>query len=61
VLEINPKYVVAYFNKAIFLEGAGRTREAVDAYKEFVQRAGPEHASYVEAARGKISELEARR
>jgi hypothetical protein len=36
----------------------GRTREAVEAYKDFIQYAPPQYAEYIEQAKQRIRDLE---
>ena len=57
-LEINPGFTEAYFNKAVACERVGRIREAVEAYKGFIQYAPPQYALYIERVRQRIKELE---
>jgi len=57
-LEVNPKYVDAYFNKAGACEGADRKKDAIEAYKAFVQNAPANRAVQIELAKQKIKELE---
>lgn len=56
-IELNPKLADAYYNKALACEKAGRIREAVEAYKAFIQYARP-HDPNIETVRQRIRELE---
>lgn len=57
-IEINPKLVESYFNKAVALETAGRKKEAIEAYKAFIQYASSQYTPYIEQAKQKIRQLE---
>jgi len=57
-LEANPKYADAYFNKAGACEGAGQKKEAVAAYKAFIQYASINRTAQIELAKQKIKKLE---
>ena len=56
-LEINPRYAEAYYNKALACEKAGLTKEAIEAYRGFIQYAPPQYAGYIEQVRQRIREL----
>lgn len=43
--------VVAHYNKGLALEQAGRSREAIAAYRTFLQQSTPEHAALAQQAR----------
>lgn len=57
VLAIDPKDAEAYFNKALTCERAGRFKEAVEAYRGFIQYVPPD-SPYIEHAKKRIEELE---
>jgi len=58
-IEINPKYVLTFYYKALSYEKAGRIDEALEAYKTFMQNTPPnKYASLIEKAKKKIIELE---
>ena len=59
-IEINPRYVEPYLNKAIVCEKLGLTQEALEAYKGFIQYAPPQYGMYIEHAKQRISDLEGR-
>ena len=59
-LEVNPGQVLAHFNKALAYEKVGRTEEAVEAYKAFIQNAQPQHGPYINHARQRLKELKGR-
>ena len=48
----------AYFNKGQACQSAGRIKEAIEAFKGFIQYASPQYAPYIEKARQLIRELE---
>jgi tetratricopeptide (TPR) repeat protein len=48
----------AYFNKALVCEKVGKIKEAIEAYKNFINYATPKLASYVDGAKDRIVELE---
>ena len=56
-IEINPRYFLAWFNKANVYEVTGRKKEAVEAYKAFIQYAPAQFTPSIESARQKIREL----
>lgn len=58
-IEINPRESEAYINKAGACEKAGRVKEAVEAYKIFVQLApSQQYAPHIEHAKQRIRQLE---
>ena len=58
-LEINPRYPEAYFNKALTYDMMGRIREAIEAYRGFIQNVPPTmYQRQIELARKRIKELE---
>ena len=57
-VELKPDFAWAYFNKANACEIVGRTQEAVEAYKSFIQYAPAQNVSHIEYAKQKIKELE---
>lgn len=57
-IEINQNYTITYYNKAITCEEAGRIKEAIEAYRIFVQYASPSDIEYIEYVKKKIRELE---
>ena len=57
-IEANPQSANAYFNKALVSEKAGRVKDAIGAYKNFIKFATPQLADYVEGAKDRITELE---
>jgi tetratricopeptide (TPR) repeat protein len=59
-LEINQTDAWAWFNKALACEKAGRSQEAAQAYKSFIQNAPSQYAPQIEHARQRIKELEGR-
>jgi len=56
-IEINPRFAGAYFSKALTLEKMGRTQDAIEAYRGFIQNVSPQYAPIIEYARKKIMEL----
>jgi tetratricopeptide (TPR) repeat protein len=59
VLLEDPKNAMAWSFKAGALLKLDRMRESKDAYQNFVQYAGPEHAKYVSKAKKIIRDLDA--
>ncbi|HLF85850.1 MAG TPA: hypothetical protein VI584_02085, partial [Nitrospiria bacterium] len=57
---IDPMLAMAYHNKARTLEQADHLREAVEAYKAFIQHAPAQSAQEIVAAKRRIRELEGR-
>ena len=57
VLEINPTDAQTYFNLATAYEKVGRKKEAIAAYKAFIQYAPPSFMEDIAIARQKILEL----
>jgi len=57
-LEVNPGQIVAHFNKAIAYEKVGRVKEAIGAYKAFIQNAEARHGQYINHAKQRLKELE---
>lgn len=55
-IEINPKNIRAHWNKAQCLEEAGRTAEAIEAYKYVMQNA-PTGPGYIAEAESKVRQL----
>ena len=53
-IELNPAYADAYFNKALACEKTGRIREALEAYKAFIQRAPSQYSLMIEHVRQRI-------
>ncbi|KKQ79541.1 MAG: hypothetical protein UT02_C0032G0003 [Parcubacteria group bacterium GW2011_GWC2_38_7] len=61
VLEINIKLAMAYHNKGLNREQAGKTQEALDSYKEFIQFTNflpPQYDSQVNYVKQRIRDLE---
>jgi tetratricopeptide (TPR) repeat protein len=57
-IEINPEYSDAFYNKALACEQMGRISDAIEAYRRFIQLAGVEEKSQVDAALEKLAKLE---
>lgn len=53
-----PERATIVLNRGVLLQQAGRYREALAAYREFVERAGPEEAAYLPLAQERIAVLE---
>ncbi len=58
-VNIDPDYYEVYWNKAAACEKAGRTKEALEAYGEYVRRAPPRESAKVAQARERIKALTA--
>lgn len=58
VLEINPEEIYAYFGKAIALEESGRFKEAVKAYKKFIQKATSNYKTDINAVEYALQQIE---
>jgi tetratricopeptide (TPR) repeat protein len=56
-LEINPGYAETYFNKALACEKMGHLKEAIEAYRGFIENALPQYAPYIERANKRINIL----
>ena len=56
-LEINPRYVETYFNKALAWEKIGHFKEAIEAYRGFIENASPQYAPDIERANKRINVL----
>ena len=59
-IEIHPMYAIVYYNKALALEQAGHTREAVEAYKDFIQHTTAQSTQEIEDTKRRVKELEKR-
>ena len=57
-LEVNPGQILAHFNRALAYEKVGRPKEAVGAYKAFIQNAEARHGQYISHAKQRLKELE---
>ena len=57
---MKPWYCIAYYNKGLCCEKADRLKDAIEAYKGFIQNASPKHgyAQGIAHARQRIKELE---
>lgn len=60
VLEINPQYALAWFNKGVAEDQLGLRGDAAISYRKFVELAPAQHAKYIEIARKRLRELEGR-
>ena len=56
-IELNLKYAFAYDGKAQACDELGRSEEALEAYKKFIQYASPEQSVDVELAKERIRQL----
>ena len=56
-LEINPGYAETYFNKALACEKIGHPKEAIEAYRGFIENASPQYTPYIERANKRINIL----
>jgi tetratricopeptide (TPR) repeat protein len=56
-LEFDPKYAEAYFNKALACEKIGHPKEAIEAYRGFIENASPQYSPYIERANKRINIL----
>lgn len=56
-IALDPNYATPYFNMALELEGSGRTKEAVEAYRKYVKLAGTEQQDRIQKALKKIQKL----
>ena len=57
-LEMNSKNTEAYFYKAQAYEQAGRTSEAIEAYRTYIHNVSSSLAPLIERAAKRIAELE---
>ncbi len=57
-LEIHPRLPEAYLNQALTFEEVGKEKEAVQAYKKFLQYASPVHGREINYARKRLGVLE---
>jgi len=57
-LDINPRFSEAYFNQGVALEQAGRTQEAADAFRSFINHAPLEYKNKIQYAQERITALE---
>jgi tetratricopeptide (TPR) repeat protein len=57
-LEINPRLAQSYLNQGVVLEELDREKEAVEAYKKFLQYASPELSGEINYARNRLKILE---
>jgi tetratricopeptide (TPR) repeat protein len=57
-LEIDLRYVRAYFNMALAYDQIGRIKEAIEAYRGFIQYAPGGYQMQIEHATKRIKELE---
>ncbi|MCK5706856.1 MAG: tetratricopeptide repeat protein [Candidatus Aureabacteria bacterium] len=59
-IELKPEYADAYYNKACLCDMAGRTKEAIEAYKGYVQHVipNPKNKLYIKAIQDRIKQLE---
>lgn len=57
-LKINPRLAEAYLNQALAFEEVGKEKEAVEAYKTFLQYASPAHSRERDYARKRLGVLE---
>jgi hypothetical protein len=57
-LLLKPTDGMTYYNLARACQKAGRTSEAVEAYRNFVRLAPPEYAQYIEPVKAQIASLE---
>jgi tetratricopeptide (TPR) repeat protein len=56
-LEINPGYAETYFNKALACEKIGHPKEAIEAYRGFIENASPQYVPYIERSNKRINVL----
>jgi tetratricopeptide (TPR) repeat protein len=56
-ITLNPQDANAYYNKALACEKAGRTGEAINAYRQFIANAPPQYAQYIEKAKQCVATL----
>ena len=56
-LEINPGYAETYFNKALACEKIGHPKEAIEAYRGFIENVLPQHVTYINYAKKRVREL----
>jgi len=56
-LEINPGYAETYFNKALACEKIGHFKEAIEAYRGFIENVLPQHVTYINYAKKRVREL----
>lgn len=57
-LLVKPVMVVAFYNRALALDQSGRTADAIEAYRTFLQHASAENAAAAKHARERISALQ---
>jgi len=57
-IRINPKLEEAYLNKGLAHEKAGQDRNAIQAYKAFIQNVRPQYEQFIEYAQQRIETLE---
>ena len=59
-IEIDPTFAFAYYNKAVCCDMADYREEAIDAYRDFIRLAAPEHREFLEVAEERLRWLGAR-
>lgn len=57
-LVAEPTMAIAQYNKALALDQAGRAKDAIAAYRTFLQQATAEHAAMAKHARERVAALE---
>lgn len=57
-IDLSPKWFAPYLNKAIILDDQGRKKEALQAYRKFIEVAPPQLGTTTDRVKARVKQLE---